>query len=57
MLSWLLPLLFISKDGANATTLDILQREGNAIYDMSQAMTSLVTQEGMRSRKYFYSIA
>ena len=51
MMSWLACLVLLAANGVSAATVASLQREGDAIYDMSQAMPSLVTTSGTISRK------
>ena len=46
MLLGLLLSVFIDSNRVIATTLTTLQSEGDAIYDMSQAIPSLVTVDG-----------
>ena len=47
---------FIASNRVIAATLAALQSEGDAIYDLSQAMPSLVTIDGERSRMSVDSI-
>ena len=49
--------VFIGSNRVIAATLATLQGEGDAIYDLSQAMPSLVTLDGERSRMSGDSIA
>ena len=51
MMSWLVCLAVLAANGVSAATVASLQREGDAIYDMSQAMPSLVVTSGTISRK------
>ena len=44
-------LVILAANGVSAATVASLQREGDAIYDMSQAMPSLVTRRGTSSHK------
>ena len=46
-------LVLLAANGVSAATVASLQREGDAIYDMSQAMPSLVTRHGTSSHKSF----
>ena len=46
MISWFVVFVFIAANGVSAATLASLQSEGDAIYDMSQAMPALVTAAG-----------
>ena len=57
MLLGLLLSIFIASNRVIAATLATLQSEGDAIYDLSQAMPSLVTLDGERSRMSVDSIA
>ena len=57
MLLGLLLSVFIDSNRVIAATLATLQSEGDAIYDLSQAMPSLVTLDGERSRMSVDSIA
>ena len=50
MLLGLLLSVFIGSNRVIAATLTTLQSEGSAIYDLSQAITSLVTLDGETSR-------
>ena len=51
MLLGLLLSVFIDSNRVIAATLATLQSEGDAIYDMSQAIPSLVTKDGERLLK------
>ena len=53
MMSWLVCLVLLAANGVSGATVASLQREGDAIYDMSQAMPSLVTRHGTSSHKAF----
>ena len=46
-------LVLLAANGVSAATVASLQSEGDAIYDMSQAMPSLVTRYGTSSHKAF----
>ena len=50
-------LVLLAANGVSAATVASLQREGDAIYDMSQAMPSLVVTSGTISRKSVDMIA
>lgn len=50
MLSFLVVSVFISSNRVIAATLATLQSEGDAVYDLSQSKTSLVTVEGAKLR-------
>ena len=57
MLLGLLLSVFIGSNRVIAATLATLQSEGSAIYDLSQALPSLVTRDGEMSRMSVDSIA
>ena len=50
MLQWFAIFAFITSNVISATTLATLQKEGDAIYDMTRAMPSLVLTESKWSR-------
>ena len=52
MMSWFVIFVLLAANGVNAATVANLQQEGDAIYDMAQAMPSLVTKSGTNSRKH-----
>ena len=51
-MSWRVVLVLLAANGVSAATVASLQKEGDAIYDMSQAMPSLVTGSGTKSGKH-----
>ena len=51
MMSWFLCLVLLAANGVSSATIASLQKEGDAIYDMIQAMPSLATVSGTKSRK------
>ena len=53
----LLLCVYVATTWVRAATLGTLQSEGDAIYDMSQAMPSLLTLAGRRPCNFIDSIA
>ena len=47
-------LVLLAANGVSAATVASLQREGDAIYDMSQAVPSLVTRLGTRWHEHVH---
>ena len=56
-MSWIVIFVLIAANGVSAATLASLQSEGDAIYDMSQAMPSLVTAAGTKMRMFVDQMA